>query len=207
MTGPDGENVVESSAVRRIESEFEERVCLAFSSGYSVVEIARRIRCKRAVQVYRVLQRRGLIDRSLKKSRYRGPAQLENFLRRSNLSFTKWCNSWRFDPKIAEHELSIPDPPSPSEVHLAARRDFPNLFGTKEGSVDLEEWEREIISATAGYSFRIDWEPRLEKYLGKIKGIETLTITGRRPSVIIMDLVRVAWFLRAIELLDASEKG
>lgn len=206
MTRADGENGVEGAALRRIVLEYENCVCRVFSSGYSVMEIARQIRCKNAIPVYRTLQKRGLIERSLKRSRYRGPTQLENPLRRSGLSFNRWCNSWRFDPKTAEDELSTLDTTSTSDIRQAARRDFPNLFEKREGSVNLEEWEREISFSISEYSYRIDWEPRYEKFVGTIPGIEALMIIGKHPSVIMMELVRVTWLLKAIELLSAIDK-
>lgn len=206
MTRVDSEKGAEGAALRRIVLEYENSVCHAFSSGYSVVEIAREIGCKRALPVYRTVQARGLIDRSVRKTRYRGPAQMEMVLLRAGLSFTKWCNSWRFDPKTAEEELSTPDAPSSSEIRQAAARDFPSLFEKRDGSVDLEKWEREISSLSSGYSYSIDWEPRLEKYSGTISGMESITIIGKHPSVIIIKLVKVTWLLKAIERLGAIEK-
>src|SRR5512136_766492 len=128
MTRVDSEKGAEGAALRRIVLEYENSVCRAFSSGYSVVEIAREIGCKKAVPVYRTVQARGLIDRSVRRTRYRGPAQMEMVLLRAGLSFTTWCNSWRFDPKTAQEELSTHGPPSSSEIRQAAARDFPSLF-------------------------------------------------------------------------------
>jgi len=202
MTRTCGDNGVETAAVRRIEQEYEIRIGQAFSSGHSVVEISRVIGCKRALPVYRILQRKGLINRSLKRTRFRGPAHLHNALKRTGLSFSQWCNAWRFDPRNAEEELSRIDNLSSSGIRLAAGRDFPNLYAKGKGAIDLEEWERELSSSTSGCSYRIDWDPRLEKFLGTITGVESLTIVGKHPSVVMMDLVRVAWLLKAIDLLN-----
>ncbi|NVN92107.1 MAG: hypothetical protein HXX11_16105 [Desulfuromonadales bacterium] len=206
MARPGGDNGVENAALRRIEHEYENRIGRAFSSGHSVVEISRVIGCKRALPVYRILQRRGLIETSLKRSRFKGPDKLHNALRRMGLSFNQWCNSWQFEPPSAEHELSRSDTSSTSGIRLAAERDFPRIFAKGNQAINLEEWEQHISSSTTGYSYRIDWDTRLEKYLGTIIGVELLTIIGKHPSVVMMELVRGAWLLKAIDLLGSIGK-
>lgn len=203
MARPGDVNVMENAALRRIENEYENRIGRAFSSGYSVVEISRIIGCKRALPIYRILQRRGLIEASLKRSRFKGPNKLHNTLHRTGLSFNQWCNSWQFDPQKAEYSLSGSITSSTSGIRLAAERDFPRLFAKGNQTIDLEEWEQHISSSTTAYSYRIDWDPRLEKYLGSIVGVELLTIIGKHPSIVMMELVRGAWLLKAIDLLGS----
>ena len=201
MARPAGDNVVENAALGRIEREYENRIAMAFSSGLSVVEISRIIGCKRALPVYRILQRRGLIETSLKRSRFKGPDTLHSTLRRRGLSFNQWCNSWQFEPQSAEHELSGSDTSSTSGIRLAAQRDFPRIFAKGNQTIDLAEWEQHVFSSTIGYSYRIDWDSRLEKYLGSIVGVDSLTIIGKHPSTVMMELVRATWLLKAIDLL------
>jgi hypothetical protein len=207
MRGADENQVVQGVALSRAENEYEERLCRAFSSGRSVVEIARQVRSRRALPIYRMLQRRGLIETKLKRTRYRGPAQMEHCLKRVRLSFAQWCNSWRFDPKLAEEELSQPPAGTPSEVRLAAARDFPSVYAKGERPLDLEEWEREISAAVSGYSFRIEWMPAIERYSGTIIGIDSLRIIGKYPTVIMMELIRFTWLQRAIDILKGPDKG
>jgi len=206
MTRWDKENRMEGTALRRIELEYEKSVCHAFSSGMNVVEIARRIGSVKALPIYRTLQRRGLIGTGLKRSKYSGPAYLQSALKRIRLSFIQWCNAWGFEPKTAEEELNALDTQLPSMVCAAARRDFPFVFKKRGAPIDIDEWEREIATLEAKHSYSIDWEERLQRYVGSIKGTDALMITGRHPSVISMELVRVSWLLKAIELLGDIEK-
>jgi hypothetical protein len=185
-----------------IESEYGNCLCSAYSTGCSVVEIARLIGCRKAVSVYRILQRRGVIDSSLKRSRFRGPSELENALQRTGMSFAQWCNSWRFDPKSAQEELSKAEVSAGPEFQQAARRDFPRQSEKDTGQINLEEWEVEVSSPTTVHSFRVDWDQKLERFVGTIPGVESLMIAGKYPSVVMAELVRAAWLLKAIEILD-----
>jgi hypothetical protein len=128
----------------------------------SVVEITKRIGSVKALPVYRTLQRRGLIGTGLKRSKYCGPAYLQNALKRIRLSFIQWCNAWGFDPKTAEEELNALDTSSSSAIHGAAKRDFPFVFKKGGAPIDLDEWEREIATLDARHSFCIDWEVSLK---------------------------------------------
>jgi len=202
----DRENKMEGTALRQIEVEYEKSVCHAFSCGMSVVEIARRTGSAKAMPIYRTLQRRGLVGTGMKRSKYKGPAYLQNALKRVKLSFIQWCNAWGFDPKTAEEELAARDTSSPSLICTAAMKDFPFAFKKGGPDIDLGEWEKEIATLNAKPSYSLDWDERYQKYVGSIKGIDSLTITSTYPSVITMELVRVSWFLRAIELLGDMEK-
>jgi hypothetical protein len=201
MKRTDRENGMECTGLRQIEEEYGDRLCHVFSSGYSVAEITRVIGCKKAVSVYKVLQRRGLIGSSLKRSRFQGPPELEKPLGKMGMSFAQWCNSWRLDPKSAEAELSVIDASSLAEIHVAARRDFPGTYEKGKGSLNLEEWEKEVSSSGTVHSFHMDWDHRLERFVGTIPGVESLTIVGKNPSFVIRVLFRAAWFLKAIEIL------
>ena len=203
----DRESRMEGTALRRIEMEYEKSICRAFSSGMSVVEIARKIGSAKAMPVYRTLQRRGLVGTGKKRSKYMGPAYLQSALKRVRLSFIQWCNAWGFDPKTAEEELAARDTSSSSLICAAAMKDFPLVFKKGGDPVDLEEWEREIATLDDRPSYRIDWEKRHQRYVGSIKGIDSLTITSRYPSVVMMELVRVSWLLMGIELLKNIEKS
>lgn len=193
---------MEDTGLRQIEEEYGDRLCHAFSSGYSVAEIARMTGCKKAIYVYKVLQRRGFIGSSVKRSRFQGPPELEKPLGRMGMSFAQWCNSWRFDPKSAEAELSVIDASSLAEIHVAARRDFPGTYEKRKGTLNLEEWEREIISCGTVHSFHIDWDQRLERFVGKIPGVESLSIVGKNPSFVMKVLFRAAWLLKVIGMLS-----
>jgi hypothetical protein len=206
MTRWDRENRMGGTALQKIEEEYENSLCRAFTSGLSVVEIARRTGSAKAITIYRTLQRRGLVGTGMKRSRYMGPALLQNPLKRVRLSFIQWCNSWGFDPKTAEADLLTPDSQSPSLIQDAARRDFPFVFKKGGDSVDLDEWEREIATLDARHSFRIDWEASSQRYVGSIQGIDSIKITGKYPSDITVELVRISWLLMAIELLRDIEK-
>jgi hypothetical protein len=202
----DKENRMEGTALRRIEMEYEKSICRAFSCGMSVVEIARMIGNAKAMPIYRTLQRRGLVGTGMKRSRYKGPAYLQNALKRVKLSFIQWCNAWGFDPMTAEEELAARDTSSPSLICAAARKDFPLVFKKRDAAIDLDEWEREIATLEDRPSFRIDWDVRRQKYVGSIEGIDSLAIVSMHPSAITMELVRVSWHLKAIELLGDIEK-
>jgi len=201
VIGPVRDSGYDNQAVRRIEQEYEIFVTRAFRSGFSVVEISRTIGAKRALSVYRILQRRELIGTSLKRTRYKGTTEMQGALRRMGLSFSQWCNSNGFDARIAEAELTGTGMASVSGIRQAALRDFPGIFSKGKSSLDLEEWEREVSSAATGYSYRIDWDQRLERYLGTIQGVEELTVIGKYPSAVVMELVRVTWLLTAIDRL------
>jgi hypothetical protein len=207
MTRWDKENRMEGTALRQIELEYEKSLCYAFTSGMSVVEIARRIGSAKAMPIYRTLQRRGLVGTGMKRSRYKGPGYLQSALKRVKLSFIQWCNAWGFDPMTAEEELAAHDLLSPSLICAAAMKDFPLVFKKGGASFDLDEWEREIAVLDDRPSYSIDWEKRHQRYVGSIKGIDSLTITSRYPSVVTMELVRVSWLLMAIELLKNIEKS
>jgi len=199
------DNGYENQALRWIEQEYEKLITQTFQSGFSVVEISRTIGAKRALPVYRILQRRGLIGTSLKRTRFKGPAEMQGALRRMGLSFSQWCNSRGFDVRIAEAELTGTGTASASDIRQAALRDFPGIYAKGKSSLDLEEWERGVSSAAIGYSYRIDWDQRLERYLGVIQGVEELTVIGKYPSVVLLELVRVAWLFKAIDRLRCPE--
>ncbi|MDD2337886.1 MAG: hypothetical protein PHD01_15090 [Geobacteraceae bacterium] len=202
----DRENELEDTGLLQIEEEFGDRLCHAFSSCYSVAEIARMTGCKKAIYVYKVLQRRGFIGSIVKRSRFKGPPELEKPLGRMGMSFAQWCNSWRFDPKCAEAELKMIDDSSLAEIHVAARRDFPGTYEKGKGKLNLEEWEREIISCGTVHSFHIDWDHRLERFVGTIPGVESLTVVGKNPSFVMKVLFRAAWLLKVIGMLDGIGK-
>jgi hypothetical protein len=207
MTGSGRKNGTDSAGLRQIECDYGDCLCSAYSTGFSVVEISRLIGCRKAISVYRILQRRGVINSSLKRSRFKGPPQLEKALQRTGMSFAKWCNSWQFDPKTAEAELLKIDTSSGSEIQLSVRRDFPRICGKHTGPVDLEEWEVAVASLTTVHSFHIDWDQKLERFVGKIPGVESLTIVGKYASVVMTELVRASWLLKAIEILDGVREG
>jgi hypothetical protein len=206
MTRWDRENRMEGTALRRIEMEYEKSVCRAFSCGMSVVEIARRIGSAKAMPIYRTLQRSGLVGTGMKRSRYKGPAYLQSVLKRVRLSFIQWCNAWGFEPKTAEEELAAHDTTSTSLICTAARKDFPFVFKKRDAAIDLDEWEREIATLDARHSYSVDWDERPQRYVGSIKGFDSLIIMGKHPSVVMMGLVRVSWLLKAIELLGESRR-
>ena len=106
-----------------------------------------------------------------------------------------------FDPKTAEKELAAHDTSSPSLICTAAMKDFPFAFKKRGPDIDLDEWEKEITTLNAKPSYSIDWDETCHRYVGSIKGIDSLTITSTYPSVVTMGLVRVSWLLMAIELL------
>jgi len=201
MTRWDRENSLQGTALRRIEMEYEKSVCHAFTCGMSVVEIARKTGSAKAIPVYRTLQKRGLVGTGLKRSKHKGPAYLQSALKRVKLSFIQWCNAWGFDPKTAEEELAAHDTSSPSVICTAAMKDFPFVFKKRGPDIDLDEWEKEIETLNAKPSYSLDWDERCQRYVGSIKGIDSLTITSTYPSVVTMGLVRVSWLLMAIELL------
>jgi hypothetical protein len=203
----DRENSLQGTALRRIEMEYEKSVCHAFTCGMSVVEIARKTGSAKAIPVYRTLQRRGLVGTGMKRSKYKGPAYLQSALKRVKLSFIQWCNAWGFDPKTVEEELAAQDTSSPSLICAAARKDFPFVFKKRGPDIDLDEWEKEIATLNAKPSYSLDWDERCQRYVGSIKGIDSLTITSPYPSVVTMGLVRVSWLLMAIELLRDIEKS
>ena len=60
----------------------------------------------------------------------------------------------------------------------------------------------EVSSLTTVHSFRVDWDQKLERFVGTIPGVESLMIAGKYPSVVMTELVRAAWLLKAIEILD-----
>jgi len=206
MTRWDRENSLQGTALRRIELEYEKNICSAFSCGMSVVEIAKKTGSAKALLVYRTLQKRGLVGTGLKRSRYKGPAYLQSALKRVKLSFIQWCNAWGFDPKTAEEELAARDTYT-SLICAAARKDFPFAFKNRGPDFDLDEWEKEIATLNAKPSYSLDWDERCQRYVGSIKGIDSLTITSTYPSVVTMGLVRVSWLLMAIELLRDIEKS
>jgi len=205
MTGPTDNSGYENLALRRIEQEYEKLITRAFLSKSSVVEISRTIGAKRALPIYRILQRHGLIGTSLKRTKFKGPTEMRGVLRRIGISFSQWCNSLGFDVRIAEAELTGPATASASAIRQAAMRDFPGIYAKGKSSLDLAEWESEITSVTTGYSYRIDWNQRIEKYLGTIQENEEVMVIGTYPSVVLIELVRVAWLLRAIDRLGSIE--
>jgi hypothetical protein len=207
MKRTDRENELEDTGLQQIEEEFGDRLCHAFTSGYSVAEIARMIGCKKAISVYKVLQRRGFITSSVKRSRFKGPPEMEKPLGIMGMSFAQWCNSWCFDPKSAEAELSVIDASSLAEIHVAARRDFPGTYEKGKGALNLEEWERQIICCGTVHSFHIDWDHRLERFVGMIPGVESLSVVGKNPSFVMKVLFRAAWLLKVIVMLDGLKKN
>jgi hypothetical protein len=76
------------------------------------------------------------------------------------------------------------------------------LRGKDAGPFDLEEWEVEVASLATVHSFRIDWDQKVERFVGTVPGVESLAIDGTYPSVVMTELVRAAWLLKAIEVLD-----
>lgn len=194
----------DGSAVAR---EFENSICDAFSSGMSVLQICRAIHARKALFIYRILQRRKLVGTSLKRSRFTGPEILRKPLKRSCLSFAQWCNSHAFDPEPAAIALDAHEPGPGRERYLeAARRDFPEAcLRNAAQSVDLDTWERELLSGRARLSYHLDWDPFTESYIGTIPGVLHLKITAKRPGDVLADLVRTGWHLHAIARLNALQ--
>jgi len=188
-----------------LEKEYEHHVCSAFSSGRSVMEIGRLTGQPRVQFIYKILQKRGFIGNSQRRSRCRGPAPLEKKLKRAGISFAQWCNCWSFDPEIAERALSSPDDFCTAEpIREAAARDFPKVFG-RSGSPwptgtdywDGNGWENE------DYSYHLDWDRELGMHIGTIPGVNSLRVSGVNPIELVTQLVRAAWLMKCIESLKA----
>ena len=188
--------------IEEMEKEFADAVCEADRAGLSVLEIAAITGSRKGKKIYRLLQRRGLIGNTLRKSGFRGPLMLRESLSRSCLSFTQWCNCWGFDPATAESALnSEPSLPGAARYHDAARRDFPGAY---RATADLDVWEREIAADRENFSYHVEWDRKLEVYIGTVPGIPSLEVPGKYPSDILMILIRGAWLKKSIEKIRAE---
>jgi len=190
-----------NSFLQNMEKEFEDGVCKAFTSGSSVIEITRLIGKRKAMYVYKLLQRKRLIGNSLKRSKCIGPASLQKELKRAGISFVQWCNCWTFDPGTAEMVLLQGDGELGGDCYWdAARRDFPKSYKptTNKTFLDLDEWDRESAAEAVVHSYHLDWDPKLGHYVGTIPDIPSLQIIGKRPSDVLFDLVRAAWLEKSI---------
>jgi hypothetical protein len=189
-----------------IEMELADSLREAKAAGLSVLEIAAIIGRRKALIIYRLFQKNGLIGNSVKKSRFRGPHFLGEALEQTSLSFTRWCNCWGFDPCLAQTALnSDPSLPSAKRYHEAARRDFPYAYrDEKPGNIDLDEWEQEITTRQAGLSYHLDWDGVREEYVGTVSEIPSLRIVGKYPSDLLMILIRGAWLKKSIEKIEVE---
>ena len=107
--------------------QVENRICAAYQSGFSVVEITRIIGSKKADYAHAVLVKHRVINQGKRgrPAKDSVPPVLATYLSRRSLSFAKWCAGWGFDIWDAGHAIrENADGP----VLDAVRRDFPGCY-------------------------------------------------------------------------------
>jgi len=118
--------------VEDIEELLNSRIIDAYQRGYSVIEITRALRKTSIDFVYDLLRDTGKIlvmERSQYRCQYDIDPRLAAACRRKGFSFGRWCLGWKFDPFVALAELkSAPDDTNESAVHVALKRDFPEIY-------------------------------------------------------------------------------
>ena len=192
--------------LKDIEMELADSLREAKAAGLSVLEIAAITGRRKALIIYRLFQKNGLIGSNVKKSKFRGPPFIEERLERISLSFAQWCNCWGFDPGEAQKALYLDlYLPETKPYHDAAMRDFPYAYaGEIPGNIDLDEWEQEITTRQAGLSYHLDWDGVREEYVGTVPEIPSLHIVGKYPSDLLMILIRGAWLKKSIAKIEVE---
>jgi hypothetical protein len=195
-----------TNPLEHIEMELAATLREAAAAGLSVLEIAAITGRRKALIIYKLFQKNGLIGNSVRKSKFRGPHFIGEALERTSLSFAQWCNCWGFDPGEAQKALYLDlYLPEAKPYHDAAMRDFPYAYpGEKPNGIDLDEWEQEITTRKAGLSYHLDWDGEREEYIGTVAEIPSLRIGGKYPSDLLMILIRGAWLKKSIEKIEAE---
>ncbi len=106
---------------------------LAYSNGYSIIELARRLNHRTAIKLYEILRKEEIISKIGRKRqpRYQIPVALKTALSKCKLSYLQWCASHGIDPEITANALAIYVDESNSHslaAHRSFRIDFPALY-------------------------------------------------------------------------------
>ena len=148
--------------------------------GFSVLELCRIMRSKRADLLHDEMRKKGVIQSAprmnprknvLQKKQPEVPASILKYFDGMNYSFGLWCAGHELDQGTAKAMLAqrmIAGDEDSERVHRAAMRDFPITYRKIYKTEPLDvRWAGRI--KLENYSFAQVWEEENRRYAGKIK--------------------------------------
>lgn len=160
-----------SMQAKELELVLHEKICSAYVSGMSVIEIVRVFWHWRVDFVHGVLRKAKLIpvmDRSEYGRAYDIDARLIKELEKKGYSFGRWCLGWKFDPIEAAASLKEISEEKVGEVHEAVRRDFPEVYSEIYGGTPPPKKIWTTKNDFAKPSLSITWDHVRNAYVAKV---------------------------------------
>ena len=195
-----------SSQIVGLRSDFHAKICEAFSSGMSVIEITNLFGYTKINFVHGVLRDAKLIRPMSKKGPQRShdiDARLQQGLDKRGYSFARWCVGWGFDP--VEAALTLKEKPADgvSSALDAVRRDLPEIyFEIFEGRPPVQKtWQEKKVYPRL--SLNIVWDEVRRGYVASVPETPGVTAIGYNWADALEKMESVQRLMRNISLLDS----
>lgn len=160
----------------------EKMAAFMVEDGFSVLELCRFMRSRRADLLHGEMRELGVIQPvlhgSTKKDGLLGagkrpqiPAGILKYFKTMNYSFGLWCAGHELEPDLACEMLSkdmISGDPDSERVHRAAMRDFPVTY-RKIYNVEPLDVRWAGRQKAVNYSYAQAWDKKNERYVGRVR--------------------------------------
>lgn len=153
--------------------DFLNALSKAYDAGHSLVQLARLLNHQDCAKLYAYMADAGMFPRISHKrhTMYDLPPEILGALKECNISFSQWCCSHGFDPKLTAELISkdvLKGEKSSETVHLSLKNDFPFLYGGHSGSSTLDHLLPELQTPRG---LTIEFDPFSDKYIAHIHEI------------------------------------
>lgn len=199
---------VSSMQTKDLELVLHEKICAAYVGGMSVIEIVRALYHWRVDFVHGVLRKAKLIPlmpRSEYGRAYGTDERLIKELEKKGYSFGRWCLGWKFDLLEAATSLKkLPDEGKLSAVHVAVKRDFPEVyFEIYGGTPPIKKiWTGKSVLAKPSLS--ITWDNAKNAYVAQIVEDPDILASGHDWSDALLKIGLVQRAYKNIRRLDSA---
>ena len=168
--------------VEDIEELLNSRIIDAYQRGYSVIEITRALRKTSIDFVYDLLRDTGnilVMERSQYRRQYDIDPRLAAACRRKGFSFGRWCLGWKFDPFEALAELkSAPDDTNESAIHVALKRDFPEIYLSMYEGAKIKKEKKGRYRAKPD-SLMVEWNSERKTFVATVPERPDIEASGK----------------------------
>ena len=197
---------VNSMQTKELELVLHEKICAAYVSGMSVIEIVRVFWHWLVDFVHSVLRKANLIPvmaRSEYGRAYDIDARLIKELEKKGYSFGRWCLGWKFDPIEAAASLKEMSEEKFGKAHEAVRRDCPEVYSEIYGGTPPKKiWTTK--SDLAKPSLSITWDNGLNAYVAKVIEDPDILAVGHDWDNALLKMRSVQRLHKNIRKLDSA---
>jgi hypothetical protein len=191
--------------VEDIEELLNSRIIEAYSKGHSVIEITRALKKTSVILVYDLLRDTGKIpvmERNEYRRQYDIDPRLTSACRRKGFSFGRWCLGWRFDPFGAVAALkSAPDDENESAVHVALKRDFPEIYLSMYEGAKIRT-EKKIKYRSKPDSLMVEWSSDQKLFVATVPECPGIKARGKNWDDAYLAIKSVHQMHKYVQRLD-----